>query len=145
MIRSHFMTIGRTIGITDSSYLGIYWVLRAPTGSLRLLAHACSLANAEEYGDCLTCPDAHIDVWSQWQCGKVPEKDLLYFIHDFEYEDWPRGRVVYDRPAKRFVAYIDPQLVRYPAMREAIIYRFGLSESCWIIRTDLHYRSRMRL
>lgn len=139
------MIIGRAIGITDNSHLGVYWILRAPTGSLRLLVHACALADAEEYGDCLTCPDAHIDVWVQWQRGQVPEKDLLYLIRDFEYEDWPRGRIVYDRAAEHFVVYIDPQLVRYPAMREAVIHRFGLLESRWIIRTDLHYRSRMRL
>jgi trehalose utilization protein len=131
--------------MTDKPTVGIYWIVPDTEGTQRLLGHACALADAEDYGDCLTYPSAHIDVWTQWQRGKPPEKNFYSLIRQHEYEDWPRGRIVYDRSTQHFIVYADPQVIRRPVVMEAIIHWFALPEGLWIVRTDAHYRSRMRL
>lgn len=38
------------------AYVGPYWFVRDDSETIRLIAHRCALAEAEEYGDYLTCP-----------------------------------------------------------------------------------------
>jgi hypothetical protein len=125
--------------------LGIYWIVRSAAGEFRLLGHACPLPVAEEYGDCLTCPSSHIDVWASWRRGYPPEADLLPLIRLHEYEAWPRGRIVYERDAARFIVYVDPKVMLRSAVVDTIVRWFALPAGQWLIRTDAHYRSLVRL
>jgi hypothetical protein len=62
-------------------------------------------------------------------------------IASTEYDQWPRGRIVYETPTRRSVIYADRRL-----QQQDIIYAlktaFGLTESELIvrIRSDPHYR-----
>jgi hypothetical protein len=58
-------------------------------------------------------------------------------IASTEYDQWPRGRIVYETPPRRSVIYADRQDIIY-ALKTA----FGLTESELIvrIRSDSHYR-----
>jgi hypothetical protein len=62
-------------------------------------------------------------------------------IASTEYDQWPRGRIVYETPTRRSVIYADRRL-----QQQDIIYAlktaFGLTESELIvrIRSDSHYR-----
>ncbi|MFL5281335.1 MAG: hypothetical protein ACJ8AW_10130 [Rhodopila sp.] len=93
--------------------LGIFWAITGPDGRTRLLAHPCSLADAEPYGDNLTSPAAHYQTWEAWRRGrpKPPFALLAPIIARDEYEHWPRGRIVYEQPPKRFIIYADRKLL----------------------------------
>jgi len=39
---------------SETSYVGIFWLVQTPKGDARLLAVGCPLNQAEPYGDCLT-------------------------------------------------------------------------------------------
>lgn len=62
-------------------------------------------------------------------------------MNNAEYEDWPRGRVVFDRKPERFIVYADRQAFPHAAL---IRVRFALPESA-IFRTDAHYVHARRL
>jgi hypothetical protein len=49
--------------------VGPYWLVCDDSRNIRLIAHRCALADAEEYGDCLTCPHGHYDLWEGWRTG----------------------------------------------------------------------------
>ena len=65
--------------------VGIFWLL----GNGSLLVDSTPLAEAEPYGECLTHPRSHIDQWAEFQRNAIVPRDT-------EYEEMPRGRVVYD-------------------------------------------------
>ena len=56
-----------------------------------------------------------------------------------EYDEWPRGRIVYEKPARRFIIYADPRL-QAPDIMAAVKTAFGLDHLEAIVRSDLHYR-----
>jgi hypothetical protein len=57
-----------------------------------------------------------------------------------EYEEWPRGRVLYDGTARRFVIRADRQLHR-PEFVHLIADRFRFAVAVATILSDDHYRS----
>jgi hypothetical protein len=55
----------------------------------------------------------------------------------YEYEDWPRGRITFDRGRDRFILYADRKLLT-PAMIARIKAQFLLPEERAEVQTDLH-------
>lgn len=55
-----------------------------------------------------------------------------------EYEEWPRGRVVFHRPTGRFTLYADRTL-QTPAVIEDITRRFSLPADLTDVHSDAHY------
>lgn len=110
-----------------------------------LLTHDVALSEAEEYGDCLTSPLSHYRAWEAVRRGRHVLAPLtsatkrLISIH--EYEEWPRGRVLYERPVQRFVVYADRQIFAHAAL---VNTHFGLPRGTpW--RTDAHYSRSLKL
>ena len=114
------------IGVkAELSSLGIFWVVETASREVRLLTAGCSLEVAEPYGDFLTFPDGHYEVWGRWRNIKHPNAALRALVRAFEYEDWPRGRIVFDRVKERFVLYADRKLM-LPDTITQIQARFAL-------------------
>ena len=100
------------------------------------------LAEAEPYGDCLTHPGGHYERWEAWQALRVPAlraAGLPAEIAESEYDDWPRGRVVYEVSARRFVLYADRRLHAREII-ELLRTTFGLQDATVAVRADPHYR-----
>jgi hypothetical protein len=75
--------------------VGIFWFFRG-----KLVIDSSTLKEAEPYGDHLTHPRSHIDVWQQFQqVGKVPRES--------EYEEYPRGRVMHHPASGEFMILAD--------------------------------------
>jgi hypothetical protein len=58
----------------------------------------------------------------------------------YEYEDWPRGRIVFDRARDLFILYADGKLLT-PKMVTRIKTRFHLSAERTEAQSDWPYRS----
>jgi hypothetical protein len=121
-------------GLRDAS-VGPYWFVRDASGKIVLLAHRCALRDAEEYGDFLTCPHGHCDLWEGWRTT-----DALEICRHYEYEDWPRGRVVFDRVRGRFTVYGDPQIFHL-GLEPKVLTHFGIPPDRVHFMEDEHYRS----
>jgi hypothetical protein len=76
-------------------HVGIFWIVQTADSGAKLLAAGCPLGQAEPYGDCLTYAPGHRETWAQWRCDRTVDPAL---VRTFEYEDWPRGRIVFDLP-----------------------------------------------
>ncbi len=110
-----------------------------------LLSHDIVPNEAEEYGDCLTCPLSHYDARSAVRRGQsmlaplTPATMRLISMH--EYEEWPRGRAVYERLVQRFVIYADRQIFPYAGL---VNNHFNLpNDTPW--RTDQHYSKSIKI
>lgn len=122
--------------------VGIFWYV-PDNGKQSLVADQLSVADAEAYGDCLTYPRGHYEIWEEWQklgASQLVRRGLPAAIAGHEYEEFPRGRVVYHRGQKHFIIYADRRLIE-PNITAYIAEKFGLEKEPWSVKPDDHYRT----
>jgi hypothetical protein len=124
----------------ETPKLGIFWVVQASNGEVRLLAAGCPLDQAEPYGDCLTYGSGHYETWAHWRRDRTMDPALRAIVRSSEYEDWPRGRIVFDRSRDLFIIYADRKLLT-PAMIARIETQFHLPAERAEVQRDFHYQS----
>lgn len=93
-------------------------------------AHTVPLDEAEDYGDCKTTAFSHAEFWENALKKSLP----------WDYDYFPRGRVIYEKKAGRYAVYIDGCLARPKIVRE-IRLAFGLADTlkCFV-GFDEHYQ-----
>ena len=127
----------------DESSVGIVWGVRDADRPLLLVTDRTSLAEAERYGDFLTHPRGHHDVWERWRRlgpAGLARRGLPAAIAWHEYEHFPRGRVVFDTITDRFTLYADRRL-QAPDTLPSVLCAFGLDPARCTVRSDPHYRT----
>ena len=124
----------------ETPHVGIFWVVQATEDEAGLLAAGCPLDQAEAYGDCLTYGPGHFETWDNWRRSRAVGPALGATVLFYEYEDWPRGRIVFDRSRELFIIYADRKLL-IPATIARIATHFHLPTERTEIQSDFHYQS----
>src|ERR1700722_13077156 len=130
----------------ETGMVGPFWMVE-DRGSAILIALAVPLGQAAPYCDNLTVDTDHFEHWSglaRRGARALRESGIPTAPVWSEYEEWPRGRVLYDRAVRRFVIRADRQL-HQPRLIRLIADHFGLTLSDATILSDDHYRSIRRL
>lgn len=124
----------------SSASVGIFWSVPGPGTTTVLCADRTALLDAELYGDCLTHPRSHFELWETWKADasrRPPEP--LQTVWQTEYDDHPRGRVVFSTAERVFWVFLDRRLAT-PTVQDTIVAMFGLPPDGTIFRLDAHYR-----
>jgi hypothetical protein len=79
----------------EEPHVGIFWLI-----SGRPLIDSAPLRQAEPYGDHLTHPRGHAEVWEQYQRNGIVSQEM-------EYEEAARGRVMYNTKTRQFTMLAD--------------------------------------
>jgi hypothetical protein len=124
----------------ETPHLGIFWMVQTPNGEVNLLTASCPLDQAEPYGDCLTYSPGHYETWAHWRRDKTVDPALRALVRSYEYEDWPRGRIVFYRARDLFILYADRKLLT-PATVARIEAKFHLLAERTEVQSDWHYQS----
>ena len=122
--------------------VGVFWRLEDGCGGHRLLTSSVPITEAVSYGDCLTFPTSHYDIWEGWREMAESQRAharILETVTWREYDEVPRGRVVYHCPDSTFWLYADRRLQGSETVVE-VRSRFGLKDCRVQIRSDAHYR-----
>jgi hypothetical protein len=117
--------------------VGIFWRVNGV-----LVIDRSTLDEADSYGDCITHAAGHYERWQEWQTlgiARLAATGYPDLILSSEYDQWPRGWIVYEVPARRFVLYADRRLQK-PGIIDALKAVFGLDLAEVIVRGDAHYR-----
>jgi hypothetical protein len=129
--------------IAKSPSVGIFWgIFKGSDQHLFLINENMALAEAEAYGDFLTYPHGHLEAWEYLRTRDLSAIQRLGLPTELlhrEYEDFPRGRVVYSVLADEFTIYADKKL-HMPLVINAIVIAFSLNQRVWVLRSDGHYR-----
>ena len=64
-------------------------------------------------------------------------------MDDFEYTDWPRGRVLFHSVKEFFLVYSRRAVVNSPSLRTMIITEFKLPLAATKFEADYHYENVM--
>ncbi len=108
--------------------VGIFWLVDG-----KLVMDSTSLSMSEHYGGFKIHPADHCSVWERFQpSGAVPD--------DMEYDERPRGRVMYDTKARRFRLLADRCILKNKGVIRDIISKMNLPSGNTDMGTDSHYR-----
>lgn len=127
---------------TDAPHVGIFWRVPTDGGDPVLVVDSEPLARSEPYGEMMTHPRGHYDVWEQWRrlgVAGLRARGLPSAISWAEYEAFPRGRVVFSAAEKVFWIYADRRL-QTPAIIAIIRERLHLLSAACLVKSDGHYR-----
>jgi hypothetical protein len=92
------------------------------------------------YRNCLTYIPGHYETGYHWRRDRTVDPALRAIVRSYEYEDWPRGRIVFDRARDLFILYADRKLMT-PATIARIATHFHLPAERTEVQPDLHYQS----
>jgi len=121
--------------------VGIFWFHKG-----RLIARPIPLEQAETRSTRRDSPDAHVRVWPRLVARHAAEFPILSIL---EYDEVPRGRVIFDTATQTFFIYMDvtlfdhadptkgPSTPVWGALRNA----FELTGRQIRFATDPHYRT----
>ncbi len=122
-------------------HVGIFWRVPDSVGAPCLLTDTEPLARAETYGDFLTHPRGHFDVWTRWRrlgTGWLKARGWPFAVLTHEYEAFPRGRVVFHVPTGVFWIYADRRLQRAMDIGQ-VKAGLGLTDQTCLVKSDSHY------
>jgi len=114
-------------GGKEESRVGIFWLLNG-----KLLIDSTPLDEAERYGDFLTHPRGHAEVWEDYQRNGT-------VFPETEYEEPPRGRVMYSTKTRLFTLLADRCILKRMALVTQIKEEMHLPKDTKI-GGDSHYR-----
>jgi len=107
--------------------VGVFWLVDG-----KLVIDSTPISQAEPYGVHLTHSRSHLEVWTRFQQGgTVPA--------DFEYEELPRGRVIYNTKISQFRMLTDRCILKNRKLVEKIRLELGLPKDT-LAGSDSHYR-----
>ena len=130
----------------DPLQIGLFWMVE-DHGRAALIACSVPLAEAAAYGEMLTIEIGHSDHFAALarRGGRDPRSACVpSALLWSEYDEWPRGRVLFDRTSGRFIIRADQQFHR-PDRIARIARYFGFEAASAAILPDDHYRSTRRL
>ncbi len=113
--------------VTFSPKVGIFWLF-----GNKLLFDTTHLDGAEPYGDCKGHPRGHLRHWTQLQIAGIVPRDV-------EYEENPRGRVIFDTKREKFLVLADNCILKRPGLIKKIMNELQLPEAHTETDKDAHY------
>jgi hypothetical protein len=108
--------------------VGIFWLVDG-----KLVMDSTSLSMSEHYGGFKIHPADHCSVWEKLQQGGAVPAVV-------EYEECPRGRLMYDTMARRFRLLADRCILKNTGIIRDIISKMNLPSKNTDMGTDSHYR-----
>jgi hypothetical protein len=112
---------------THNPEVGIFWL-----HGKKLLKHSVPLEEGMEYGDFINGPLGHYEFWEK-NGNRMPG------LQDREYDQVPRGRVVYSGKEQTFFVYSSRKLIADTENRKILLEAFHLTEETVVFRSDEHY------
>ncbi len=127
--------------------VGPFFGVVEESGKPAIVALTVPLEQAKTYGDMLTVETGHLQHWSRLarrgaavlRTAGEPTAPVWS-----EYEEWPRGRVIFACVARRFLIRADRQL-HQPAFVRLITDWFCIEADQVTVLPDDHYRSVRRV
>ena len=107
--------------------VGIFWL-----DGKRLIIDGTTLAKADIYSEYRNFPTSHLEYWAELQRDGIVPREM-------EYDERPRGRVIYNAKTQQFTLMADRCILRNKRMVARIMKELSLPKNTEVL-PDSHYR-----
>jgi len=80
--------------------------------------------------------DSDFSHYQVWEEISTQNKDFYLY----EYEDIPRGRVVYDVLNDQYIVYANQDIIASDKIKKIVVQKFNLTENTVLFTYDEHYK-----
>jgi len=108
--------------------IGIFWIYKNKIYSKQINKNAIKAINGFKDTDF-----AHYQVWNEISSQN---KDFYFY----EYEDIPRGRVIYNIKNSQYIVYANNDIINSDEAKALIINGFNLKSDNVLFKYDEHYQ-----
>ena len=108
--------------------IGIFWIHKS-----KLYSKSIALDRVKSINGFIDSDFAHYKVWDEILSQN---KDLYLY----EYEEIPRGRIVFDVKQKLFIIYSNYDIINLDEAKRLIMDTFGLDNKAVSFQYDAHYK-----
>jgi len=112
----------------NKNFIGIFWIYEN-----KIFAKTQNLDEVKSINGFKDSDLSHYQVWD-----KIKNKHPKFYF--FEYEDIPRGRIVYDVNKNRFIIYCNENILQDKISKKIILKKFDLINGQAIFKADSHYK-----
>lgn len=124
------------MGIKERSlteqFLSTFWYVGGEIIGDEVEFNSSDSKNLTEYGDFIQLDKDHVNIWNR-------VKHSLDSTKTAEYDEFPRGRVLFNTVKQRFQVVVSPEIVRDKSKRTDIIDWFHLPAGKTDFIADEHY------
>lgn len=117
--------------------LGLFWFIAKDRNSSRFAALSRPLDEVPEIGDIQRLEENHAEAWLEVQ--RLDDN-----LKQYEFDYFPRGRVDFFRPGRRWLLSLDPKL-QQGAFVAHIVMQWDISPGHLTVKVDRDYRSTARV
>ena len=107
--------------------IGIFWIYQE-----QIFAKTVPVDSVMPIAGYVDSDFAHYTVWDEI-VRRHPE------VYLYEYEEVPRGRVVFDIDKTQYIVYAHPNIIENEKKRTLVIETFKLHENTVLFKPDEHY------
>ena len=108
--------------------IGIFWIYKS-----KIYAKTISKSQIKPINAFIDSDFAH---YKEWDKISLQNRELYLY----EYEDIPRGRVVYDIEKNQYIIYCNEMLLKDKISKNLILKEFKLTKKNFIFKEDEHYK-----
>ena len=111
-----------------SKDIGVFWIF-----GNKLFFETQKLEDIKSINGFKDSDLSHYQVWD-----KIKNRHPKFYL--YEYENIPRGRVVYNIEENQFIIYCNENILREGISKKLILENFGLMDEKYIFKKDGHYK-----
>lgn len=108
--------------------VGVFWIYKQ-----QLYFKSIITDNVKSINNFIDSDFAHYEVWDE-----ISSQNKDFYL--YEYEDIPRGRVVYDAKNAEYIVYANDDIIISKEAKSLIINGFNLLNDKVLFKYDAHYK-----
>jgi len=108
--------------------IGVFWIFEN-----KVFIETQKLKDIKSINEFKDSNLSHYQVWD-----KVKNQHPKLYL--YEYEDIPRGRVVYDIEENQFIIYCNENILKDTISKKLVLEKFQISDENVIFKKDEHYK-----
>jgi len=115
----------------NNSMIGIFWIYKQ-----NIYLKTIDIDSVEANNDFIDSDFAHYQIWDE-----ISSQNKDFYL--YEYEDIPRGRVIYDVKNANYIIYSSNDIINSDESKKIIVKAFDLNENSVIFKYDAHYEIKV--